>query len=66
MPKRLQDKILYPAISLASRENHKVEINLGLKRFEFDVDKFLIDHYYFRMFDEIHDQKKTQLSQLSY
>ena len=33
LPVKLQNKLLYPAISVGSREHHKVEINLGLKKF---------------------------------
>ena len=31
LPQKLVNKLLYPAISVGSRETHKVEINLGLK-----------------------------------
>jgi hypothetical protein len=46
LPLKLINKLLYPAISLGSREIHKVEINLGLKRFMFNLDDFVQNRYY--------------------
>lgn len=46
LPLKLVNKLLYPAISLGSREIHKVEINLGLKRFMFNLDDFVQNKYY--------------------
>lgn len=45
--------MLYPAISLGSRENHKVEINLGLRRFQFNIDLFANNRYYSPIFHKI-------------
>ena len=41
LPLKLHNKILYPAISVGSREHHKVEVNLGLKKFKFNVENFI-------------------------
>jgi hypothetical protein len=41
LPKKMTDKLLYPALTLASREQHRVQINLGLRSFKFSLDCFL-------------------------
>jgi hypothetical protein len=51
LPLKLQSQILYPSISLGSREMHKVEINLGAKRFTFDLDNFILNKYYYELYN---------------
>ena len=60
MPLKLMNKLLYPAISLGSREIHKVEINLGLKRFMFNLDDFVQNRYYNQIHEEISDFQTYQ------
>lgn len=45
-PERLRQKALFPAISLGSREHHRLKINLGQHYYRFDVDSFLQEKYY--------------------
>lgn len=40
-PEKLRSKPLFPAISLGSREHHRVRINLGQHFFRFGVDAYL-------------------------
>ena len=53
LPKRLQNRILYPAISIGSRENHKCKINLGAQRFAFNLDEYIQNKYYKPYYHEI-------------
>jgi hypothetical protein len=47
--------MLYPAISLGSRESHKVEVNLGVKKFKFNIDIFVQNKYYYEIFNNINN-----------
>jgi hypothetical protein len=53
LPKKMKNKLLYPALSLASRDHHRVHINLGMREFKFDVQGFLQKEYFQKIFKEI-------------
>lgn len=57
LPQKLANKLLYPAISLASREQHKIEINLGLKKFIFDINGYIKKTYYKSIHSQIQNFK---------
>jgi hypothetical protein len=65
LPLKLSNKYLYPAVSLGSRELHKVEINLGLKKFMFNLDDFIQNTYYKTIFSEIENFTKFECKKLS-
>lgn len=51
----MQGKILYPAISIGSRSNQSVSINLGLQKFRFDLDKYVQEEHLYRIYTDIKD-----------
>ena len=53
LPKKMWDKLMYPALSLASRDHHRCQINLGMRDFEFSVDEYLQRDYYKKIYEEI-------------
>jgi hypothetical protein len=60
LPLKLQNKILYPAISVGSREHHKVEVNLGVKKFIFDLESYIKQKYYHEIYLDILNQNKQE------
>jgi hypothetical protein len=53
LPARMENKALYPAFSLGSREQHRVKINLGLRKFQFDIDHYLQEKHYHKIYSKI-------------
>lgn len=64
VPERLMNRILYPAVSLGSRDQHKVEVNLGLKKFKFNVDTYLQETHYQQIFNQIKQSEPKKLEKL--
>jgi hypothetical protein len=65
LPDKLANRYLYPAISLGSREIHKVEINLGMNKFMFNADDFVQNRYYKSIYDEIKGYKSFEQKSMS-
>jgi hypothetical protein len=53
IPMRMKNKIIYPAISLGSRDQHRVEVNLGLKKFKFNIEAYLRENHYREIYGKI-------------
>lgn len=62
LPLKLRNKLLYPAISLGSRD-YRVEINLGIKKFKFNIENYLQKKYYFNIYDQISKFKNNNVVQ---
>lgn len=58
VPDKLRQKALFPAISLGSRDNHRLRINLGQHFFRFDVDNYLHENYYQPIYKDIISMSK--------
>ena len=44
---------MYPAISLGSKDAHRLKINLGKFSYRFNTSKFLQEKYYNQLFNSI-------------
>ena len=52
-PERLRNRPLFPAISLGSRDAHRVKVNLGAERFRFDISQYMLNNHYLKIYKEI-------------
>lgn len=59
-PDKLRQKALFPAISLGSRDNHRLRINLGQHFFRFGVDAYLQESYYQQIYRDIRAQSDIE------
>lgn len=62
-PEKLRQKALFPAISLGSRDNHRLRINLGQHFFRFGVDAYLQENYYQQIYRDIRAQSDIEFTQ---